>query len=313
MGQKFFFEGSEKKVEMTLRDVNLHELSDDFWQRCVHACEAKILSKIENSHIKAYLLSESSLFIWRDRLVLITCGNTTLVNSLAFLVNQFSKEQIISVIFQRKNELQGRLQKSSFNDDYLLIQGLLNKGEAYRFGRLDAHHTFLFDYENQFTLKDSDKTFELLFYHLTGEASSLLNSPHQSKDLIREILGVQLLGTDFQIDDHAFSPLGYSLNAICGDHYLTIHVTPEKDWSYVSLEASCCLFSKYTQFTSSLIDKLRPKSIDFISFNDDQLGPFQDFISIQKYQQVTASGHKVRFTQLARPEYEYQPPHLLDE
>ena len=38
--------------------------------------------------------------------------------------------------------------------------------------------------------------------------------------------------------DVLFEPCGYSLNAMKGDTYYTMHVTPEEDFSYASFETN---------------------------------------------------------------------------
>merc|ERR1719317_1362241 len=40
------------------------------------------------------------------------------------------------------------------------------------------------------------------------------------------------------IDAHSFVPCGYSLNALDGEYYWCIHVTPQAQYSYVSFETN---------------------------------------------------------------------------
>src|SRR5210317_1431857 len=123
-----FFEGSEKKVEIIIKDkhLNLLEIEECVWYDLVKACNASIISKISNSQCLGYLLSESSLFLWRDRLVMITCGDTGLINSIIYFVEKMGKENILSIIFQRKNEYFSQLQKSNFYGDIAKLKTYLN-------------------------------------------------------------------------------------------------------------------------------------------------------------------------------------------
>ena len=76
-----FFEGSEKKIELVVNSKvkDLRALGDSFWEEVVGKCQAEILSKISSSRVDSYLLSESSLFVWSDRFIMITCGQTQLI------------------------------------------------------------------------------------------------------------------------------------------------------------------------------------------------------------------------------------------
>ena len=79
-----YFEGPEKTLEVVFRSdkgvsEGLRALSR---QKIDHLCmkaKCTILSQISNSHMDAYVLSESSLFVYRHRLVMKTCGTTTLL------------------------------------------------------------------------------------------------------------------------------------------------------------------------------------------------------------------------------------------
>ena len=48
---------------------------------------------------------------------MITCGETKLIQSVHKILETFSKEQIQSLIFQRKNEYCSHLQKTNFFSD----------------------------------------------------------------------------------------------------------------------------------------------------------------------------------------------------
>lgn len=79
-----FFEGSEKKIEVIIADssLNIREFGQAFWADIVACANAEILSSISNEDCDAYLLSESSLFVWQDRFVMLTCGTTTLADAV---------------------------------------------------------------------------------------------------------------------------------------------------------------------------------------------------------------------------------------
>ena len=79
-----FFEGPEKKLEAVVTPgfPPLRSLGDDAWHGIVESARAKVLSVLRTEHCDAYLLSESSLFVFDDWFVLITCGQTTLVDAV---------------------------------------------------------------------------------------------------------------------------------------------------------------------------------------------------------------------------------------
>ena len=81
MAAPSFFEGPEKKLEAVVTPdfPPLRSLGDDMWRSVVEAAGAKILSVLRSEHCDAYLLSESSLFVYDDWFAMMTCGQTTLV------------------------------------------------------------------------------------------------------------------------------------------------------------------------------------------------------------------------------------------
>lgn len=258
------FEGSEKKVEIVVAaDLNLLEHPMSFWEELVKASKATILSNLENSCCKAFLLSESSLFVWKDRFVLITCGQTTLVEAIRYFLSHTAKESVSSLIFQRKNEYFSHLQKTSFLEDIEMLEQDV-EGTAYRFGKMHEHHNFMYCSNHKFTPSLEDKTIEVLMYDISKEASALLNKKYDDPEEIREFLQLETLFPDYQIDDHAFDPQGYSVNAIKDEFYFTIHITPEEFNSYVSFETNEAMDTKVLE---KLLGILQPETFDVVSFN----------------------------------------------
>ena len=272
-----FFEGSEKKAEIVVKAKQLSlldDITDDFWTALVQCCNAQILSSIRNDDCKAFLLSESSLFVWHDRLLILTCGNTRLVHSVEFFIQHIGMDKIQQVIYQRKNEYFSHAQPSSFGDDIKLL-GQYVTGKGYRFGELDSHHNYIFHQDNSFQADKLDKTYELLAYQISDRASEKLTTVGLTAQEIRQFLQLDKFFADFTLDDFVFDPFGYSVNAIKGKKYLTIHVTPQANSSYVSIESNINLI----KIAGDFLAILAPKSFDLLSFNDfDFVNLTEEFI-----------------------------------
>ncbi|KAK3603350.1 hypothetical protein CHS0354_025955 [Potamilus streckersoni] len=61
-----------------------------------------------------------------------------------------------------------------------------------------------------------------------------------------------------QIDDYLFEPCGYSMNGLLPEgKYITIHITPEPGYSYVSFESNVPQES-YNELINRVLDTFRP-------------------------------------------------------
>jgi hypothetical protein len=96
------FEGPEKTLEVCFRkkdsfgppeipsndtrQFGLRSLSRHDLDRICARARCTILSKVSNNYVDAYVLSESSLFVYPYMLVLKTCGTTTLLRCIALLI-----------------------------------------------------------------------------------------------------------------------------------------------------------------------------------------------------------------------------------
>ncbi|MFT7430067.1 MAG: S-adenosylmethionine decarboxylase [Colwellia sp.] len=311
-----FFEGSEKKAEILIDGKQLsllNDIDDEFWSALVNRSQAQILSSIENEYCKAFLLSESSLFVWSDRILILTCGETQLVKAVEFFIQKFGTKVIKQLTYQRKNEYFSNAQPSCFGDDIKLINQYL-PGKAYRFGEMDSHHNYVFHLDNDFTADTDDITYELLAYQISEQASKHLTQANLSAEEIRQFLCIDSILPDFIIDDFVFSPYGYSLNAINEQQYLTIHVTPQMDSSYISFESNIDLLL----LAPKLLEILAPKSFDLMSFNEQAfeqklrvLIPTQ-YVSKSRVCKKLDNGYLVNFANYILPQTVFAEPIMID-
>ena len=106
------FEGPEKTMEVVFKpnvgvEDGLRSLSREQLDFLCTQAKCTILSSISNSYIDAYVLSESSLFIYKSRFIMKTCGTTTLLRCLSSLL-QFADilgMELTWVGYSRKNLL----------------------------------------------------------------------------------------------------------------------------------------------------------------------------------------------------------------
>jgi len=65
----------------------LKAVSVESWKEMLDLVNCKVLSVVESEHVDAYLLSESSMFVFPHKLILKTCGTTTLLLGLHRMLN----------------------------------------------------------------------------------------------------------------------------------------------------------------------------------------------------------------------------------
>ena len=308
-----FFEGAEKKVELVVSGQNLRELSQTFWKEVVALSEASILSSISNKECDAYLLSESSLFVWSDRVLMLTCGQTTLIKSIHLMIEEFGLENIDSLIFQRKNELRSFEQHSNFLEDIKSLNEKLD-GAALRFGKVHGHHHHMYFLKKEYRPSESDHTTEFLMYDIPRETISFLTNPENNKrDIIRNYLKLEEVLPGFEIDDFCFDPYGYSLNAIKGGDYYTIHMTPQETSPYISFETSLGHGENVERVINHFLKVLNPDSFDLLSFNTKvELEAFDNYSVKQDVKGKIECGYEVQFNYLFSKNTKTEAPVIVE-
>lgn len=85
------FEGAEKILKIvTCHQVDSHanllSVSKESWQKVLDAANCTIISEIHNDSCRAFVLSESSLFVYPNKCIVKTCGRTTLLLAVPLIL-----------------------------------------------------------------------------------------------------------------------------------------------------------------------------------------------------------------------------------
>lgn len=235
------FEGPEKKLEIILFEPwqGLRDNEDGRWNRVVAASRAEILSRVSTESMDAYLLSESSLFVWDDRVLMITCGRTTLVRAVPEILGIVGRENVAFVFYEQKNFLFPEQQPSHFEQDVAELYRLF-PGKYYKLGPGNFDHVNVFYWSHAADTPEGDATLQLLMHQLPADALDpfCLRSSGQPAEADRRSGLDRLYERPMIRDGYLFDPCGYSLNAVAGRDYFTVHVTPQPAGSYVSFETN---------------------------------------------------------------------------
>eukprot|EP01083_Nonionella_stella_P157880 513051_1 len=272
------FEGCEKKLEIDFGgkcSVDMRVVSRATWDRVLECARCEVVTVIENAHCRAYLLSESSLFVFERKIILKTCGTTCLLKCLPELLDAASgvgaKPQFVQ--FSRSNFMFPSEQPyphSSFEAEVACLNRYFS-GSGYILGAVNGPRWNLY-VADVVPAKESDKeqTLEVLmfdldpetmrqFYRLEDDTGGDEASISYNGRSVTQISGIADLITGAHIDSHLFSPCGYSCNGLKDDVYFTIHVTPEPECSFVSFETNIKLKS-YSSLIRQVLKVFKPAS-----------------------------------------------------
>lgn len=255
------FEGPEKKLEVILHRPapGLRDNRDGRWDRVVTASRAHILSRVASAGLDAYLLSESSLFVWDDRVLMITCGQTTLIEALPEIVGLVGRDNVAMVFYERKNLMFPDRQPAvaDFEAEVSRIERVF-PGKSYRLGPANHDHVHVFFSSHARLRPEQDLTLQVLMSALPPELMDVFD-PRRAGDAVHstELAGLDRLLPSMRTDAYLFQPYGYSLNGIRDAEYFTVHVTPQPESSYASFETNT-LSADYGGLLGDLLALFRP-------------------------------------------------------
>lgn len=160
-----WFSTDERSLPASASPLGLKAVSQACWKDMLDLVNCQILSIVESRNVDAYLLSESSMFVFPHKLVLKTCGTTTLLLGLtrmleiAALEAGFPQAKVTSsnniraaatphrVFYSRKNFLFPRQQKGphkSWRDEVAFLDNKFVGGSAYMIGKMNGEHWYLY-------------------------------------------------------------------------------------------------------------------------------------------------------------------------
>ncbi|EME32843.1 S-adenosylmethionine decarboxylase isoform 1 [Galdieria sulphuraria] len=275
------FEGPEKNLELDFRRRNSKiasflSVSQERWSEILSYAQCSILSRIASDKLIAYLLSESSLFVFDEKIILKTCGRTTLLRTIPSLL-ALAEELDFCVDFVRYSRpffLYPSAQTyphDSFDSEVQFLEKFF-RGHSYTLGAMDgktAWHLYVADQSEKYS---SEQTFEIIMFDLDSEAVShfFKSKDYQSGLETLEGSGLKSLLPCEEItryDAYNFDPCGFSLNVVNDDIYYTIHITPESHCSYASLECNA-IIEDFTSLLMNTLKLLKPKKYCVVFFAD---------------------------------------------
>uniref|UniRef100_A0A1D1YNW3 S-adenosylmethionine decarboxylase proenzyme n=1 Tax=Anthurium amnicola TaxID=1678845 RepID=A0A1D1YNW3_9ARAE len=262
------FEGFEKRLELHFSGddpLGLRRLLGlDALQRVLGAVQCSIVSAVGNRHLDAYVLSESSLFVYPNRVIIKTCGTTQLLQSVPCLLDLAEELDLHlrACRYTRGNFIFPDAQPfphSSFGEEVLYLErhlpGTLRHRKACVLPSKTSHSWHVYAASERedaaeevpkpqptaaaastFTVEvcmtELDRALARRFFRRRAEGSC---GDVAGKEMTAST-GIGEINPRALVCDFAFDPCGYSMNGLDGDRYSTIHVTPEDGHSYASFE-----------------------------------------------------------------------------
>lgn len=253
-----FFEGSEKLLKIWF-SANDDENKKDDGHECdlrliprfeldyvLQIIKASIVSCISNEYIDSYVLSESSMFISRNSIILKTCGITELLHAVKPLLSLARKYanmiDVKDIFYSRREFLQPDMQQGiykSFDDEAKFLKNIFPNGTSYVFGEEESDRWYLFSMNHSKKERLTDVTLEILMSDMCEKTMThFTKSSYSNYDELMLNTGISSLFPGSMHDGVVFDPVGYSVNGLLDKFYYTIHVTPQPDCSYVSFETN---------------------------------------------------------------------------
>ena len=263
MTSNTLFEGPEKKVELVVQAgfPSLRSFGKEAWLRVIGAAGAHAISVSHNPRCDAFLLSESSLFVFDEYLVMITCGRTSLIDAVVEMFRFIPTGEVAMLVYERKNEHFPEEQPTTFEQDADRLKALI-PGQTLRLGDKHEHYVQMYCSSRPFSPPNEEPTLEVLMHGISEEAAASFRGGVSGDP--KDRLAVLLPG--FTIHEHAFEPNGYSLNAVQDESYYTVHVTPESGCSYVSFETNYDFRKNLGPLVSGVVSLFGPRTFDVITF-----------------------------------------------
>jgi len=253
------FEGYEKRLEMTFSEASifadphgrgLRALSRAQINSVLDLARCTIVSELSNKDFDSYVLSESSLFIYSQKIVIKTCGTTMLLLTIPRIL-ELAEElcmPLAAVKYSRGMFIFPGAQPAphrSFSEEVDVLNsyfgGMKSGGNAYVIGDPAKPGQKWHIYYATEQPEQPMVTLEMCMTGLDKKKASVFFKTSADGHVscakeMTKLSGISDIIPEMEVCDFDFEPCGYSMNAINGSAFSTIHVTPEDGFSYASYE-----------------------------------------------------------------------------
>ncbi|KAI1730825.1 adenosylmethionine decarboxylase domain-containing protein [Ditylenchus destructor] len=282
--EEHFFEGAEKLLEIwfdscqkqgSLRKIPKEELVTMLDIACCHILHSK-----SNAFVDSYVLSESSMFVSDNRFILKTCGATQLlaiIERMIHLAKVYGSLDIVTnVYYSRKNFLRPHLQPElhrTFDNEVSHLDGHFQDGGAYCMGSLKQDRWYLYTLNTPLIAPTySDHTLEILMNDIPRDIAKIYSMAEcKNGEECTKRGGInRLMPVGTLTHEELFEPVGYSMNGLVpdSDQYVTIHITPEPEFCFVSFETNQRRECLYKQ-TLKVLDCFKPNKFMITIFSNE--------------------------------------------
>ena len=237
------YEGTEKRLELIFPPGTLPSqrcLGRAYWDTVLCSIGAVVLHNTPTQYFDAYLLSESSLFVYEDRIILLTCGRCRPFEAMAMLATGRTPPE--GVEYTRVPFMAPALQPHphrAFGDECVALQKLLHEAGLGGLILTEPSRAVEANHEDEwhcFRAGRATATCRVACY-MYGIADT-------AETACTQLTAAALFGAADPsaciLHTHAFEPAGFSVNGAAehGTAYWTMHVTPEQACSYASFETN---------------------------------------------------------------------------
>ncbi|KAK0636017.1 S-adenosylmethionine decarboxylase proenzyme-like protein [Bombardia bombarda] len=160
-----WFAPSPKSLPPGVNENGLKAVDSTTWEAMLDLVNCQVLSIVRSDDVDAYLLSESSMFVFPHKIILKTCGTTTLLLGLHRLLriaaadagfpfhNATSLHDTHAaatphrVFYSRKNFLFPDKQRGphrSWKEEVKFLDEMFENGSAYMVGKMNGDHWYLY-------------------------------------------------------------------------------------------------------------------------------------------------------------------------
>ncbi|KAI9305562.1 S-adenosylmethionine decarboxylase [Cunninghamella echinulata] len=141
--------GSYHKLLMD--SSNLRHIEKSVWDDMLAKVKCTVLNVIHNAHVDAYLLSESSMFVYPHKVIIKTCGTTTLLLALPGIMNIAKKycglDSVYRLFYSRKSFMFPEKQPdlhSSWDKEVQFLDTYFDNGSSYIIGDTNKDEWYLY-------------------------------------------------------------------------------------------------------------------------------------------------------------------------